>query len=107
MQALCMSLVPTLCLAQSVESTATAPSVTAIRAGKFIDVQTGRTLANQIILVRGAKIETVASNIKQPDVAALIDLSKMTVLPGLVDCQTHLADLHDADPLISLRMSPT
>jgi hypothetical protein len=65
-QALCLALAPALCQGQSVE--AAAPGITAIRAGKFIDVQTGRTLANQIILVRGGKIEAVGSNIKIPEV---------------------------------------
>ena len=98
-QALCLALAPLVSLAQPVESAA--PSVTAIRAGKFIDTQTGRVLANQIILVRGAKIGSVGANVKIPDDATVIDMSKMTVLPGLVDCHTHLADLHDAEPLVS------
>lgn len=81
------------------------PAVTAIRAGKFIDVDKGRELDNQIILIRGSKIEAVGANVAIPEGAAIIDLSKMTVLPGLIDCHTHLADLADAEPLNVLQRS--
>jgi len=81
-----------------------APAVTAIRAGKFIDVEAGRVLSNQIILVRGTKIEAVGAQ-RIPEGATVIDLSKMTVLPGLVDCHTHLADLAEAEPLHVLQRS--
>ena len=63
----------------------------AIRAGGLIDVQGGRVLRNQVILIRGAKIEAVGPAIAIPADAELVDLSDMTVLPGLVDCHTHLA----------------
>ena len=81
------------------------PTVTAIRAGKLIDVDSARTLSNQIILIRNGKIESIGENLSIPANARVIDLSKSTVLPGLIDCHTHLADAGDAEPLHVLQRS--
>jgi imidazolonepropionase-like amidohydrolase len=64
--------------------------VIAIKAGKLVDPEKGTTAANQIILVRGRKIEAVGANVQIPADAQVIDLSKSTVLPGLFDAHTHL-----------------
>jgi imidazolonepropionase-like amidohydrolase len=82
-----------------------ASSVTIIRAGKLIDVEGGRILSNQMILVKDGKISAVGENISVPAGANVIDLSRMTVLPGLIDCHTHLADIGDAEPLQVLQKS--
>jgi len=79
--------------------------VTVIRAGKLIDVEAARVLSDQLIVIRDGKIQAVGANIQTPPDAKLIDLSSMTVLPGLVDCHTHLADLASAEPLTLLQMS--
>src|SRR5271166_316016 len=68
-----------------------AAQVTAIRAGKLIDPDSGTVLTGQTILIRAGKIEAVGNNVTVPSDAKIIDLSKMTVLPGLIDCHTHLA----------------
>jgi imidazolonepropionase-like amidohydrolase len=101
--ALCLALILGESTAQSVDSN----PLEVIRAGKFIDVQAGRVLDNQIILIRGSKIEAVGSNLAIPEGAKVIDLSKMTVLPGLIDCHTHLADIASLEPLEVLRMTAT
>ncbi len=64
--------------------------VTAIRAGRLVDPETGTALANQIILVEGDRIREVGPSVAIPPGAAVIDLSGLTVLPGLVDAHTHL-----------------
>src|SRR5271155_4862726 len=69
----------------------TVAQVTAIRAGKLIDPDSGTVLTGQIILIRDNKVEAVGNNVTIPSNAKIIDLTKMTVLPGLIDCHTHLA----------------
>ena len=80
--------------------------VTAIQAGHLIDVENGRVLAKQIILLRGKKIVAVGADLQIPAGARVLDLSTKTVLPGLIDCHTHLADgVHDGngDPVSQLK----
>lgn len=65
-------------------------SVKVIKAGRFLDVEKGVVLTNQIILIDHDTIKAVGSNIAIPAGAKIIDLSNATVLPGLIDCHTHL-----------------
>ena len=65
--------------------------VTAIKAGRLIDPETGTAAANQVILVENGKFTAVGANIAIPAGAEVLDLSTLTVLPGLVDSHNHLA----------------
>ena len=64
--------------------------VTAIRAGKLVDPSTGAVTANQIVLIEGTDIKDVGPNVKIPAGANVIDLSRQTVLPGMMDAHSHL-----------------
>jgi imidazolonepropionase-like amidohydrolase len=68
------------------------PPETYIRAGKLIDVRAGKMLTDQVIVVRGERIERVGSfaQVQIPASANVIDLSRATVLPGLIDAHTHI-----------------
>ncbi|MGA8341933.1 MAG: hypothetical protein WB781_08345 [Candidatus Sulfotelmatobacter sp.] len=72
--------------------TGATPPATVIRAGTLIDGKSDKPRRDQVIVIRGNRIESVgnAANAKIPDRATVIDLSKETVLPGLIDSHTHI-----------------
>jgi imidazolonepropionase-like amidohydrolase len=76
-----------------------AAQVTVVKAGRLIDPDTGKVWIDQTIVIRNNRIEKVGTTLAEPAGAKVIDLSKMTVLPGLIDCHTHLADgAHNGEP---------
>ncbi len=78
--------------------------VTVVRAGRLIDPDSGTVLANQVIMIRDGKIQAVGKELALPADAKWIDLSDKTVLPGLIDCHTHVADGQgDGEPFNVLR----
>jgi imidazolonepropionase-like amidohydrolase len=67
------------------------PAVIAVRAGRLVDVDQGQVRRDQVILIRGDRITAVQpASARLPAGARVIDLSRATVVPGLIDCHTHL-----------------
>ncbi len=64
--------------------------LTAIRAGKIVDPETGSVSANQIILIEGQDIKAIGSDLAIPPNTPVTDLSKFTVMPGMMDAHAHL-----------------
>src|SRR5207244_10693643 len=79
-------------VAASLAQAPAAPAVIVIRAGMLIDGKSGEPRHDQVIIIRGDRLESVsdASCTKPPTGANVIDLPKATDLPGLIDSTTKI-----------------
>ena len=73
------------------QSTGSSEHWVAVRAGHLFD-GSNKLAANQVILIRGDRIRDVgpSGKVRIPDEAEIVDLSRATVLPGLIDAHTHV-----------------
>src|SRR5262249_10849784 len=72
--------------------------LTAVKAGRLIDPAAGTISPNQTILIEAGKFKEIGPNVAIPAGAEVVDLSNLTVLPGLVDAHNHLALTYKREP---------
>src|SRR5580698_6464444 len=76
-----------------------APKIIAVRASRMLDVKSGSVVPNAVILIQDDKITAAGTSLKIPAGTDVVDLGNATLLPGLIDCHTHLmARMSDDDP---------
>ena len=99
-----------LLLALSLLATAplTAQTRTLLRTGHLLDVKTGAEPTAQTIIITGDKITGIAPTATTPKLLEdkEIDLTRYTVMPGLIDVHTHLTNANNFDPYFELSMTP-
>ena len=74
-----------------------APAVKALRFGKLVD-GAGKVLPNAVVLIENDRIKSVGSDAALPSGAEVIDLSRYTAIPGLIDVHTHMTYYWDRAP---------
>src|SRR6478735_3465153 len=78
-----------------------------VEAGRLLDVESGAVATGQCILTQDERIARIEPCAATPAGAERVDWSAYTVLPGLIDLHTHLADAgQDADVALPLKTSP-
>jgi imidazolonepropionase-like amidohydrolase len=81
---------------------------TLLRAGRVLDVHTGKEAAGETVVIAGDRIVAIAATSATPAQAGdrVVDLTGYTVMPGLIDVHTHLTGANNFDPYFELSMTP-
>jgi imidazolonepropionase-like amidohydrolase len=74
--------------------------IIALRASRMLDVNSGSIVHDSVILIQDEKITAVGASLKVPAGAEVVDLGDATLLPGLIDCHTHLMARISDDPQV-------
>ena len=72
------------------EATPTPVARKAVRAGALLDVAAGKLVPRPVVLVDGDRIQAVGTDLAVPAGYEVLDLADATLLPGLIDCHTHI-----------------
>jgi imidazolonepropionase-like amidohydrolase len=88
---------------------APAPKITYVKAGRLFDSVSDTYRNNMVIVVEGERIKSIgpAAEVKIPAGATVVDLSRDVVLPGLIDCHTHISSSGDRyDEIYTFKDTP-
>ena len=88
-------LTATACTVSALAQVPQVDRVVAIRASAYVDVAAVVTHSDAVVLVRGSRIMSIASGTPIPAGADLLDLTGLTLLPGLIDAHTHLLENYE------------
>ncbi|MEO5825303.1 MAG: amidohydrolase family protein [Gemmatimonadales bacterium] len=80
-----------LSFAMTAMASAQAAPATVLRVGRLVDPATGTSTVNQLIVIENGRFTAIGADVPIPPGAKVIDLSALTVVPGLVDAHNHLA----------------
>jgi imidazolonepropionase-like amidohydrolase len=69
-----------------------------VAAARLVDGRGGPPIEPGRVLIEGDRIRSVGAALEPPAEAQRYDFPDATILPGLIDCHVHLADVGEADP---------
>ena len=93
----------TLILLSHLQLQAQAPNVILIQNATIFTVTHG-TIEHGSILIREGKIAAVGTDVKAPEGASVIDAAGQFVIPGIIDCHSHIAvdgSVNEGHPAVS------